>query len=163
MRWGNEGTRTVDGFVEHAVHHKAEGDAGKHEAKDWEDVQGRRHSAPERERADYDGQQGHWKGEYEGREQPAQPEQLWVKAHDEHHLFDLDLRGESSAGSMGNNAKNTHMARCNRPLFQKSCKEQAICTQMRTPAARCKELAALAREIDRPAAEKYDESENILA
>ena len=74
---------------------------------------------------------------------------------------------------MGNNAKDAHMERSNGPLFQKSCKEQAICTRVRTAccalqraAKSCKELQsrhALLREIDGPAAEKYDESENVLA
>ena len=82
---------TVYCLVENTVHHEAKRDARKHKSQDGKHVEQRRNVAPKRERSNDHCQNRHGKGKHEGRERPAQPEQLGTKAHDEHELFDFDL------------------------------------------------------------------------
>ena len=82
---------TVDCFVKNAVQHEAKGNSSENKPDNGENIKYCRNCTPKRKSPDDDGQERHGERENEGGEEPSKPEQLRMKPHYKHHLFDFDL------------------------------------------------------------------------
>jgi hypothetical protein len=82
---------TVDSFVKNAVKHEAKSNSSENKPDDGENIKYSRNGTPKRKSPNDDGQQRHGERENEGGKEPSKPEQLGMKPHYEHHLFDFDL------------------------------------------------------------------------